>query len=143
MLTESDRVNIITEAKSWLGTPFHHFGKLKGVGVDCAMFLRGVYSNCKIIPAFEIGNYPEQWYLHRDEERFLGFMHKYGKEIKSPPLPGDVAIFRFGRCFSHGTIVINWPWIIHAYKPLKKVVYDNVLESGLTRRSKKFFEVNK
>ena len=31
------------------------------------------------------------------------------------PGPGDVAVFRFGRTFSHGAIVTDWPRLIHAY----------------------------
>ena len=33
MITKED---VVREAKTWLGTPFHHQGRLKGVGVDCA-----------------------------------------------------------------------------------------------------------
>ncbi len=29
------RDQIVMEIRSWLGTPFHHQGRLKGVGVDC------------------------------------------------------------------------------------------------------------
>ena len=30
------RARIVAEAMTWLGTPYHHRGKLKGIGVDCA-----------------------------------------------------------------------------------------------------------
>lgn len=30
------RADIVTEARRWLGTPFHHQGRQRGVGVDCA-----------------------------------------------------------------------------------------------------------
>ena len=33
---------IIAEARSWLGTPWHHQASLKGVGCDCIGFVRGV-----------------------------------------------------------------------------------------------------
>lgn len=33
---------IVAEARSWLGTPFHHQAMVKGVGVDCAMLVRAV-----------------------------------------------------------------------------------------------------
>ena len=36
-------------------------------------------------------------------------------EIAAAPLPADIALWRFGRCFSHGAIVIGWPIVIHAY----------------------------
>jgi len=30
------RKQILDEARTWIGTPYHHQGRLKGVGVDCA-----------------------------------------------------------------------------------------------------------
>jgi hypothetical protein len=30
---------LITEAATWIGTPFQHQGQLKGIGVDCAHFI--------------------------------------------------------------------------------------------------------
>jgi len=29
--------SLIDEARTWLGTPYHHQPRVKGVGVDCAM----------------------------------------------------------------------------------------------------------
>ena len=37
------RQSIVAEALSWEGTPYHHHGRIKGVGVDCAMILAEVY----------------------------------------------------------------------------------------------------
>jgi cell wall-associated NlpC family hydrolase len=33
----SIRAAVVAEARSWLGTPFHHQGRVKAAGVDCAM----------------------------------------------------------------------------------------------------------
>ena len=33
---------LLTEARSWLDTPYHHQGRLKGVGVDCIGLIIGV-----------------------------------------------------------------------------------------------------
>jgi len=37
------RCSIIAEARSWIGTPYHHQAALKGVGYDCLGFVRGVW----------------------------------------------------------------------------------------------------
>jgi cell wall-associated NlpC family hydrolase len=138
-----DRIRVVEEAKSWLKTPWHHQANKKGVGVDCAMFLRMVYINAGIIKPFDVDNYKEQWFLHRDEERFLSFMNRFGKEINNPK-PGDAIIFKYGRCFSHGAIVIEYPIIIHSYRPSKYVVYDDITcSSDLKVRDRKSFEVVK
>jgi NlpC/P60 family putative phage cell wall peptidase len=34
---------IVTEARSWIGTPYRHQASLKGVGCDCLGLLRGVW----------------------------------------------------------------------------------------------------
>ena len=38
------------------------------------------------------------------------------------PQPGDVSVYRVGRCFSHGAIVTEWPFIIHAFRDERAVV---------------------
>jgi hypothetical protein len=32
----------IAQARTWIGTPFHHQGRLKGVGCDCLGLIVGV-----------------------------------------------------------------------------------------------------
>jgi cell wall-associated NlpC family hydrolase len=106
----------VAEAKTWLNTPYHHMGKIKGVGVDCGQFLIAVFENIGYLQKGEIqpGYYPPDWHLHRDEERYLGWVKSRCREVPEAQ-PGDIAIFRFGRCVSHGGIVLLWPQIIHAY----------------------------
>jgi NlpC/P60 family putative phage cell wall peptidase len=107
---------VLAEARSWLGTPFHHAAMVKGKrgGVDCAHFLIGVYSAVGRIEAFEPERYPPDWHFHRDAERFLGSVQRYAERVEAGA-PADVAMFRFGRCASHAAIVLDWPLVIHAY----------------------------
>jgi len=37
-----DHSDVITEARSWIGTPYHHQACAKGHGVDCARLVEGV-----------------------------------------------------------------------------------------------------
>jgi cell wall-associated NlpC family hydrolase len=59
--------------------------------------------------------YPHDWHLHRVTERYLEGVLQYAKEIESLPRPADIVLWKFGRCYSHGAIVVEWPRIIHAY----------------------------
>jgi cell wall-associated NlpC family hydrolase len=72
--------------------------------------------------------------LHRGEEKYLDVVEKYMAQIDpdETPIdvrdlarfnaqPGDVLMFRVGRTFSHGAIVTQWPFIIHAYYPSRMV----------------------
>jgi hypothetical protein len=68
-----------------------------------------------VISYIDVPFYPPDWHLHRDAERYLeGLMH-YAREIEPPPREGDIAVFKFGRCFSHGAVVVSWPSLIHAW----------------------------
>lgn len=104
---------ILAEARSWLGTPYHHQGFVKGAGVDCAFFLSKVYHAAGLIPDIDPRPYPPDWFFHQDAERYMGWVQRYAHPV-SAPKPGDVALYKFGRCASHGAIVIEWPTIIHA-----------------------------
>lgn len=120
------REKVVEVAKSWLGTPYHHRAKLKGIGVDCAQILVAVFSEAGIIDDFDTGQYPQDWMMHRSEELYLGSIEKYAKRVEQPK-PGDIALFKFGRCVSHSAIVIEWPIVIHAYKMAGVVTYDDVI----------------
>jgi hypothetical protein len=90
--------------------------KLKGVGVDCGQFIIAVFENIGYLQKGEIqpGYYPPDWHLHKDEERYLGWVKNRSRKVEEAQ-PGDIALFKFGRCVSHGGIVLAWPQIIHAY----------------------------
>jgi hypothetical protein len=47
------------------------------------------------------------------------------------PFPGDVMVFRYGRCYSHGGIVTsaNPLTIIHAFQPARAVIEDEVVSN--------------
>ena len=66
-----------------------------------------------------------------------------GCEIASPQ-PGDVAVFRFGRCYSHGGIVTRTKptTIVHAYQAARCVLEEDIERNSVladTRRSPRFF----
>jgi len=48
----------------------------------------------------------------------LGFIFDRTKEVAAP-LPGDVMVFRYGRCYAHGGIVTQASplTIVHAFQP--------------------------
>jgi NlpC/P60 family putative phage cell wall peptidase len=110
------RERVVAEARSWIGTPYHHRGRIKGVGVDCAQLLIGVYAAVGLIGDFETGEYPQDWAMHRDDEDFLHWVvAKGGREVQRA-LPGDVLLFRYGRCYSHGAIALDDDYMVHSYQ---------------------------
>lgn len=140
--TDALRAAVVTEAESWLGTPYHHRARVKGAGVDCAQILIGVYGNVGLVDPFDTDDYPMDWMLHRDEERYLGWVERYAGRVDAP-LPGDIAVWRFGRCFSHGAIVTGWPNIIHAYRPERMVTRGEATHPALSAREVRFYSLFK
>ena len=130
---------VIAEARSWIGTPYHHLGggdqvpgrALKGVGIDCAQILIETFSAAGAIAWFSTGRYPADWMMHRDEERYVSFIERYADEVAPiDAQPVDIVVWRYGRTFSHGGIVTAWPKVVHAFAP-----YRFVVESDASRPS--------
>lgn len=120
MNEQEHRARVIELAREWRGTPYISNAMVKGRkgGVDCAMILVDVYCEAKIVPPeFDPRPYPPQWHVHRGEERYMDFVKTFAKEIDYEPSPGDVVLFKLGRLFAHGAIVVAWPRIIHAKAP--------------------------
>lgn len=113
-MIESWRELVVREAKSWVGTPYHHRGRSKRAGVDCSTFVLEVFIQCGLVrPDISLHRYSHQWHLNLREERLLGVLRRYADEV-GDPMPGDVAAFRFAHAFAHPAIIMDWPSIIHA-----------------------------
>ncbi len=132
------RLAVVEEARGWLGTPYHHMGRVKGGGTDCLMLLAEVYERAGVVGHVDVPFYPPDWNLHRDVERYAEGLLAYAREVSGPPEPGDIALFKFGRCFAHGAITVEWPKIIHAYVGLG-VVYGDACRLPLAGRPVRFF----
>lgn len=138
---------IITETNSWIGTPYHHAARVKGAGVDCAQLLIAVYSAVGALPEdFDVAEYPMDWHLHRDEERYLNQVLAHAHPVDAPQV-GDIALFKFGRTISHGAIVIEVSDghvdIVHAYRPARSVCVSALeLSAELQERFCGFYRMN-
>jgi cell wall-associated NlpC family hydrolase len=137
------RDKIVREARTWIRTPYHKQGDIKGVGVDCGMLLVRVFVDARLCSSFDPRPYADDWYLHRTEEKYLGFVFERTREVTAP-LPGDVMVFRYGRCYSHGGIVTCAAplTIIHAFLPAGMVLEEDVASNHVLcdpSRKSKFF----
>lgn len=134
------RAEIVAEALSWTATPYHPKARIKGVGVDCAQYPAAVYFAVGLVPDLA-PDYSPQWMLHRDEEQFLSWVTPYAREITRDEVgPGDFAIWKFGRCFSHGAIIIDMPEVIHAVIRGGGVIRGNAdRDEDLRSREVRFF----
>lgn len=128
------REAVVAAVRSWVGTPYHHMARVKRVGADCGQVIIAAFEEAGAVPHIETGAYTMDWHLHRDEERYLGFVEQYltradevygeatlaERVLKDPSYaiaPGDVPVWKVGRTFAHGGIVTEWPKFVHAYLP--------------------------
>jgi cell wall-associated NlpC family hydrolase len=141
--TPISRSRVVEAARAWIGTPYHHMADLSGVGVDCAMLLVRVFCDLGFVPRFDPRPYTRDWMLHRDDERYLGFLLASAREVEAPR-QGDVILFRVGRCYAHGGIVtLPEPLtILHAFAPAARVIEEPVSRNAqlaARRSSARFF----
>ena len=134
------RASVVLEARSWLGTPYHSHGRIKGVGVDCAMLPAEVYNRVGLIPAIS-PKYAKQLYMHHGEELYVEWVEKFAREIdRAQALPGDMVLWKFGKTFSHGAIIVELPEVIHSALASRSVVLGNIdQDSDLVGRPARFF----
>lgn len=140
----ASRADIVAIARSWIGTPYRHRGRIKGVGCDCAMLAAEVYAEAGLIPPQVIEDYPPDWHLHRDAERYMGHVLRYAAPIEARDAgAGDLVLFQFGRAFAHGGLLTEagWPHIIHAWQPAGVVLEDRGDGGRLEGRDRRFFTV--
>lgn len=135
------REMVLREAESWIGTPFHHMGRVKGAGTDCGQVLLGIYHNVGCIPKIKTEYYPRDFHIHSTQEWYLGIVQRFAREITGLPQPGDVALFRLegGLIFSHGAVVYSWPKVIHAIAG-RRVDWGDASQGFLKGNEVKFFE---
>lgn len=142
MTEEEGRAAVLAEARTWIGTPYRHRGRVKGPNgcVDCAQLVWAVYHAVGLTPDMEAQEYPPDWYCHRDAERFMEVILGRAR-IVDYPKPGDIALFKVGRLFAHGGIVTEagWPNIIHAYAYAKSVTESRADGGKLAGREVIFF----
>lgn len=125
-MVAAQRQAVVDEARSWVGTPYHHHARVKGVGVDCGQLLIGVFAGLGLIPAdVDPGEYSPEWHLHRGRPLFLEFLERFADEVICPE-PGSVIMFDYGRTSSHGGIVTRWPLVVHAIRVGQRVIEEDI-----------------
>lgn len=130
MTQPATRAAVVAAAREWIGTPYHVGADVKGVGCDCAMILVRVFVDLGLVAPFDPRPYSNDWHLHRSEEVYLRLLLERAHEVASPE-PGDVVLFRYGRCFSHGGLVTKRePFtMIHAFASAGIVLEEELIHN--------------
>lgn len=127
------RAAIVEEARTWLGTPFQHQARLKGVGVDCLGLIGEVGAALKL-PGTEAWRTSEEFRGYGPTPRpdlLLAACERYLDRIALASVGlGDILLMAFKVFPQHFAIVsrVAPTYVIHAY-PLGAV--DRVTENGV------------
>ncbi len=135
-----ERKAVVDEALTWVHTPYHHTGRIKGAGADCVTLLIEVFAKVGVIERFTPDYYPPDFMVHNSDEIYLAGIDKYAHQVESPQI-GDIALYRYGRCVSHAGIVIGWPSIVHASKPEGQITVSEGDRGPLAGRLHGFFSL--
>jgi NlpC/P60 family putative phage cell wall peptidase len=133
---------VVTAARGWLGTPYHHQAAVKAAGCDCLGLIRGVYAEVMGREAETPPPYSRDWGEMRAEETLLdaASRHLFWSLVDGEIESGDVLIFRMrkGAIAKHAGIVtaVNTSWqptrMIHSQEGVGVVEIN--LSSWWTRR---------
>jgi len=125
---------IVACARGWLGTRFHHQGRLKKTdqhkgGVDCLGLLVGVAAELKLSApdGAALAAYDDTHYSHQPDTKYL--QEKLSSLLTpiavSKISPGDVFLLNIDESPQHLGIVSNMAeglGLIHAYAQARRVV---------------------
>ena len=132
---------IVTQARTWLGTPFHHQARLKGKGCDCLGLVVGVVDELQIkdktgrfLSEYDEINYSKQ----PDGDYLVAKLSGIFEEVTEPQA-GDLGLFMIRNNPQHLAIFSDFEdglGIIHCYTQVKKVVehrFDKEWQSQLIK----------
>ena len=134
----------LAEARSWLGTPYHHQASCKGVGADCLGLLRGVWRSLFETEPEDMPAYTPDWSETTGFEVLAegAARHLIAKD-RDQAAPGDVLLFRMKGASVAKHLGIQseigpTPKFIHAYS--RHGVVENHLSAAWARRVVARFE---
>ena len=121
---------IVREARSWIGTPYHHQASRKHVGCDCLGLILGVYRECIGSVPETIPNYTANWAETGRRELLLEGARRWFQEKEIIELEaGDIVIFRLRQntVAKHAAILSTRTHMIHAVEgvPASEVCLSN------------------
>jgi len=128
---------IAAEARTWLGTPWHHQGRVRGAGVDCGGLVLEVFKAVGVLPPdFEVGYYGRNPNL----PRLIATLSAWAREAQDIR-PGDVLLFTIVDAPRHlgiATALDGATGVIHSYQTLGRVV-EHALDARWRRRLYKIY----
>jgi len=121
-----ERAALVAEARSWIGTPYHVGGMVKGAGCCCGSLILAVLQARGLAPDERFGVYSSDSWAHWREDHYRMRLFRHARKLAEGiaarcmrALPGCIALARAmdSKVFNHAGIVTEWPRIVHAIAP--------------------------
>ncbi len=109
---------IVSEARSWIGTPYRHQASLKGAGCDCLGLVRGVWRAVYGEEPERIPAYARDWAESTAREALADAGARHLVPVETDRLgAGDVVLFRWRSGFvaKHAAILTTEMSMVHAH----------------------------
>lgn len=113
--------DLVTEARSWIGTPYVHQAAVKGVATDCLGLILGLWTYRYGAPATDVPAYTADWGEPQQDERLWRSAQDHFRDVTDQPMaPGQIMLFRMreGWVAKHLGVLAktgDTPTFIHAY----------------------------
>lgn len=110
---------VVAEALTWLGTPYRHQSRRKGVGCDCIGLVLGVWRAVHGEMPEQPGPYAPDWAEAGDRERLLAGVRRHFVEKPLAAMSaGDLLVFRWRPHLpaKHAGILVGKDCFVHAYE---------------------------
>jgi NlpC/P60 family putative phage cell wall peptidase len=90
------RDDIVTEALTWVATPYRHQASLKGAGCDCLGLIRGVWRALYGAEPEQAPDYTPDWAEAKGAETLAEAAARHMTAVAvADAAPGDVVLFRW------------------------------------------------
>lgn len=92
------RDRVVSLARLWIGTPYHHQASRAGIGTDCLGLVRGIWRELYGSDPGARATYTRDWAETTGEETLLAAASRYLEpRPDAVPQTGRILIFRFRR----------------------------------------------
>jgi len=97
-MTDITCADVVAQARGWIGTPWHHQARLRGVGVDCVGLVIGVARELGLVAGeFDVGGYPRT----PDGTTMMYMADLHMTRAAAPLQPGQIIVVAIDRYPQH------------------------------------------